>query len=104
MAVPVNRLLSLSSVHLLVLEKLPEPPPHHGALLHRHQMSGGAGQNVQPGVQESLLIQTSSSATEEGERSGGSCRSLKEEHVLSFSPLFTFLAVVTRLACGLWHT
>lgn len=94
MAVPVNLLLSLSSVHLLVLEKWPEPPPHHGALLHRHQMSGGAGQNVQPGVQESLLIQTSSSATEEGKRSGSSCRSLKEEHMLFFSPFSLFLQLL----------
>lgn len=63
-----NRLMSLVSlsVHLLVFEKRSEPAAHHGAPLHRQQVPGGAEQNVQPDVQDSLPVQTSSSAPEEG--------------------------------------
>lgn len=61
-------LLPFSSftVHILVFEEWRKPLSYHGASLRHPQISGGAGQNVQPVVQESLLVQTSSSAPEEG--------------------------------------
>lgn len=74
--------LSSVAVHILVFEKWTEPVPHHGAPLHHPQISGGAGQHVQPGLQESLLVQTSSAAPEEGESSAGGRRlSLTEQRV-----------------------
>lgn len=60
-------------VHLRVFEKQPEPSPDHGAPLHHPQTPGGAGPNVQPGVQESLPVQAASTAAEEGKRSSDGC-------------------------------
>ena len=69
------------AVHFLMFEKQPKPSSNHGAPLHHQQISGGAGQDVQPGLQESLLVQTSSTAPEEGKRSADGCRlSLTEQH------------------------
>lgn len=93
MAVPVNKscvpsCLSSFTVHVLVFEKWPEPLPNHGAPLHHQLVSGGAGPNVQPGLQESLPVQTSSAAPEEGKRSADGCRvSLTEQRL--FLSLFS---------------
>lgn len=84
---PVSVFLFFLPVHFLVFEKWPKPSSNHGAPLHHQQMSGGAGQNVQSGIQESLVVQTSSTAPEEGKRSGVSCQlSLTEQHSFFLSP------------------
>lgn len=73
-----------SSVHFLMFEKWPEPSSNHGAPLHHYKVSGGAGPNVQPGVQKSLPVQTSSAAPEEGKRSADEQSSLCLFLCLSF--------------------
>lgn len=120
MAVPVNKNIPSSSlpscylslcfffspVHFLVFEKWPEGSSNHGAPLHHQQISGGARHNVQPGIQESLLVQTSSTATKEGKKSADRCRlSLTEQH--SFFPSFflsVLITVVPQPDFGLGHT
>ena len=83
-----------------MFEKWPKPSSHHGAPLHHQQISGGAGPDVQPGIQESLPVQTSSTAPEEGERSADGCRlSLTEQHWF-FLSLST--GVAPQLDRGLW--
>lgn len=90
-----------------MFEKWPKPSSNHGAPLHHQQISGGAGQDVQPGLQESLLVQASSTAAEEGKRSADGCRlSLTEQRSFYLSPpsLSLFITAVPQPDCGLWHT
>ena len=87
--------LMFSPVYFLMFEKWSKPSAHHGAPLNRQQISGGARQNVQPDVQESLPVQTSSSAREEGERLS----------FINWTALFLslFVTVASQPACGLLH-